>query len=326
MKNLSRFVFNALLVLLLSFVAFAQAQDNPWEQLDQEVVIVAPYPPGGSVDLSSRTLESALQDLGVSARVVNRAGAAGVEGTYWTTEQPSTGYTLVMPGVPALIFQPLVEDVGYTLDDLEPVAMWVRASFGWAVSADAPWETVEDLLNYVQENPGEVSFGSTGARNPNEWLQQRLAEGLDSEIVYVSYGGGGEVIRDLVGGHIDVAFGSIASQLPFVETGELRILAHADPFTEDVEGVPGVPPMRDYVEGLVSYNFFGLLAPAGSPDEVLDAISAAVAAAAEDEEVINTMTDAGLTMSYLDGDAMREVLIEVRDEFATPFLAWVEEQ
>ena len=308
--------------LLIGIATTQAAAQDPAAVLEEEVVIVAPYPPGGSVDVGSRTLSAALERLGVSARVVNRPGAAGVEGTYWTAQRPATGYTVVMPGVPALVFQPLVEDVGYTLDDFDPVALWITASFGWAVQDDAPWQTLDELMEYIRDNPGAVAVGSTGARNTNEWLQHRLASAVDSEITYVSYGGGGEVTRDLIGGHIDVAFGSVAGQIPYLEDGQLRVLAHADPFNERIEAAPDIQSARELGYDIVSYNFFGLFAPAGVPDDIKDALAAAVQQAAEDPEARATMQDRGLSVTFLGPDDMESLLLEVRDEFAAPFLEW----
>ncbi|MDR5906398.1 tripartite tricarboxylate transporter substrate binding protein [Franzmannia qiaohouensis] len=282
--------------------ATAHADDYP----DSAIEFIVPWGPGGGSDVLMRLVSSHIEPhLGQPLPVINMPGVSGTTGLADLADRDNDGYTIgqVHDGFMVSHHTGLTEN---NWDDYEPIAAITASPQYVTVSADSPWETFEEFVEYAQDNPGEIRFGVTLGGVPHiHGAMIEEAEGLSFR--YVGFEGTGERIRSLVGGHIDAAMGDIASSLQFVENDDLRFLAVGH--TERMEQTPDVPTFAELGYDNLNLSILrGLIAPLGTPEDRIEVLAAAVEAMAAEEEFVTRVNNAGAEVQFMGTDEYRDHL------------------
>ena len=280
----------------------AHADDYP----DSAVEFIVPWAPGGGSDVLMRLVSNHIEPhLGQPLPVINMPGVSGTTGLADLAERDNDGYTIgqVHDGFMVSHHTGLTQN---NWDDYEPIAAITASPQYLTVSADSPWETFEEFVEYAQDNPGEIRFGVTLGGVPH--IHGAMIEDAeDLSFRYVGFEGTGERIRSLVGGHIDAAMGDIASSLQFVENDDLRFLAVGH--SERMAQTPDVPTFAELGYDDLNLSILrGLIAPLGTPEDRIEVLAAAVEAMAAEEEFVTRVNNAGAEVQFMGPDEYRDHL------------------
>jgi tripartite-type tricarboxylate transporter receptor subunit TctC len=245
---------------------------------DRPVKIIVPTPPGGPVDVIARITANYLQNkLGQAFVVENRAGAGNTIGSKDAAEAVPDGHTLLYSAASGLIIAPLLHpDAGYDpLKSFDPVALVGGTSLILVVNPSVPAKTVPELVAYAKANPGKVNFSSGGIGVLPHLIGEMFKARAGIDIVHVPYKGGGPSINDVVAGNVQMTFEATSVLLPLIKVGRLRALAVTSP--KRITELPDVPTMVESgFPGFVTTAWSGLLAPAHTPQPVVDKLNATI--------------------------------------------------
>jgi tripartite-type tricarboxylate transporter receptor subunit TctC len=271
---------NKLNTSLFAFVATAlavatacHAQTYP----AKPIKIVVAYPAGGPNDLSARTVGQRLSEaLGQPVIVENRAGAAGNIGSQYVATSPPDGYTL-LNGASALTIAPaLSKSLQYDVaKDFAPISMTAGSSFVLAAHPSVPVTSIKTLIALAKAHPGQLNYASSGVGAPPHLAGELLKSMAKIDILHVPYKGVGQSISDLVGGQIDMMFTSPPNAVPHIKAGRLKALAVSMKKRSPL--LPEVPTIDESgLKGFEIGTWFGMLAPAGTPAEIVNKLNGAI--------------------------------------------------
>ena len=263
----------ACLVALVAIAAplAAAAQDYP----TRPVVLVSPFPPGGSVSLVARIVAEKMgETLGQSIVVENRGGAGGTIGARSVAKSPPDGYTLLLGYTGTLAIGPsMYPNAGFDpRKDFAPVGRIGTAPTLLVVHPSVPVHSVAELIAYAKANPGKLNFGSAGIGTVGHLAGELMATMAGLRLVHVPYKGTGPAITDLLGGHIPMMFTPVPTAHAQAESGLLRALAVTG--AERSSLLPNVPTVAE--SGLPGYEAalrYGLVAPAGTPRAIIERLN-----------------------------------------------------
>lgn len=271
------------LLLSLGLVA-GNAAYAAWPE--RPVTIIVPASAGGTTDIVARMLSEKMgNDLGQTVVVENRAGAAGIIGTQALVRSKPDGYTLVMGNIgPNAINYSLYDSLPYKKEDFKPITLVISVPNVLVVNEQTPVNSVQELVQYVKNNPDRQNFGSSGkGQSPHmsaEMFLQRT--GLDAE--HIAYKGAGPAVTALLGNQFTFMIDNLPSSLPSIQAGKFKALAVTS--EERVAELPDVPTMKEAgVDNMVVTAWFGLLAPAGTPDDVVDKLYQSAKKALESDDI-----------------------------------------
>ena len=248
------------------------------------VRIVVPYTPGGTVDIVARMIgERLTETLGRTFVIDNRAGASGNIGAELVAKASPDGYTLLMSSAAPLAANPaFYPDLRFQpLKDFAPIALIVIQPNILVVNPSVPAHTVGEFIALAKARPGVLNYGSAGVGNSQHMAAELFRYYTDVKITHVPYKGGAGAIADLVGGKIDLLFEPIPGTIPYIRSGRLRALGVTT--RERSDAFPDVPTIAE--SGLPDYEYrgwIGLVAPAGTPTEVVNMLHREVAKALDD--------------------------------------------
>jgi len=272
---------------------------------DRPVRIVVPFPAGGSNDVIARLLAQNLSEQWGQAVVVeNRAGAGGNVGAEVVVRAPADGYTLLLaaPG-PLVVNQTLYSKLNYDpMKDLKPVGLIASVPIVLAVHPSVQAKTVAELIALAKAQPGKMNFGSSGNGSTNH-LAGELLKGLAKvDIVHVPYRGAAPAMNDLIAGHIPMMFDNMPAMKPQVAAGTVRALAVAGATRSKL--FPELPTMVEAgVPGFEASAWFGLVAPAATPPDVMQTLVAGVDKALKNPDMAKKFADLGAEPGTVTGDA-----------------------
>jgi tripartite-type tricarboxylate transporter receptor subunit TctC len=275
-----------LLLVLAIFVFGAvapavQAQPYP----NKLIRIIVPYPPGGATDILARVLaEKMTPMLGQIVIVENRAGASGNIGFGYVAKAEPDGYTLLMGTANITIAPAFSDNLSYNvLTDFAPVATVVSSQNLLVIRPELPAKNLKELITYIKANPGKLNYGSSGIGTPllSIELMKSLA-GLD--IVHVPYKCDTPALADLMSGSIDIYCSTIIAEVPYVKVGKLRALGVTS--KQRAASLPEIPTIEEAgIRGYELASWYGILAPAGTPKEIVDRLNAEVRKLVDTAEV-----------------------------------------
>jgi tripartite-type tricarboxylate transporter receptor subunit TctC len=283
---------SAMLFAALS-CAVAQAQDFP----SRPVKIIVAFSAGGGTDIVARLLGQKLTEMwGQQVIVENRAGASGTIGTELAARAAPDGYTLFMGTLGNLsvnkhLYPKMSVD---PLRDFAPITKVVDVHFVLVVHPSVPARSVNELIALAQSKPGQITYGSSGpggAPHLAAELFKRMA-GIDMQ--HIPYKASAQSFQDLLGGQVMVTFDSQIQALPYIRDGKLRALGVLGS-TRSAQ-LPDVPTIGETLAGYELTNWFGLVAPAATPKDVLARIAADVARALENAELREKITALSATV------------------------------
>ena len=285
--------FRALIVAglgLLSIAASCRAPALADDYPSRPVRLIIPFPPGGSNDVVSRVIANQLgQKLGQTIFVDNRAGAGGVVGTDIAAKSAPDGYTLVVISIAHAVDPGIYKEPFDPIKDFVPVAMLATGTNVLTVNPNVPAHSVKELVELAKAKPGYLNYASAGIGSFQNLSGElfKLMAGVD--IVHVPYKGGGPSMLAVIAGEAQLMFSSIVQTVPGIQSGSLRALATGGAQRSPI--LPDLPTIAEAgVPGYVAADWWGILAPAGTPQPIVDKLHSAI------EDVLRSAD----TMKYLD--------------------------
>jgi tripartite-type tricarboxylate transporter receptor subunit TctC len=271
----------------------AVAQDYP----NRPITMIVGFPPGGSTDAGARILQDPLsQALGQSIIIDNRGGAGGTLGAAAVANAKPDGYTLLFT-VNASLTMNMYLQKNFPFNSktaFAPISVANDVALMLVVNSKLPVTTVPELIDYARKNPGKLSYASSGIGSGHHICGELLKQKTGIDMVHVPYRGGGPAMQDLVAGNVQVGFGTLPATLQHVQNGSLRYIAAAE--KKRVPDLPDVPTIDEFVPGVINIGWGGLLAPAGTPQPIVDKLNKAMIDALKSPEVIAKMKLQGLAV------------------------------
>jgi tripartite-type tricarboxylate transporter receptor subunit TctC len=264
-------------LLLALSLCFLGSGDAPAQAYPAKPVrMIVPFPPGGAADIIGRIVAQRLSpQLGQQVIVDNRAGASGNIGAEAVAKAAADGYTILLGALTS-------HSINYTLErktlrydlerDLTPITIVATVPYVLVIHPSLPARSMQEFIAYARTKAGPITYGSSGAGAPQRLTAEmfKLRTGID--MVHVPYKGSGQVITDLVGGQVLVAFESVPAALPHIRSGKLQSLAVLT--AQRVPMLPEVPTMKE--AALADFEVsstFGVLAPAGTPKPTIERLN-----------------------------------------------------
>lgn len=281
MKTIMSGVWSAILLALPLSPAVAAWPDKP-------IRVILSVPAGATPDVTARLVFPGVsQQLGVSLVADNRAGGGGVIGAEIAARSNPDGYTLFIssPGaltiLPHLRRDPLPYD---TLRDFAPVSLISVGPFVLMAHPSVPAKTIRELIALAKSQPGKLNYASAGNGVANHLAGELFKQMTGTDIVHVPYKGAPQAVTDVLAGHMNLMFNSIAPIVPHIKSGKVRVLGVAS--LQRSPQMPELPTIHESgVPGFEAVNWFGLFAPAKTPRPIINRINAAVVAAVKSPEL-----------------------------------------
>ena len=267
----------------------ATAQTYP----TRPVRLIVPFAPAGTTDILARLIGQWLSErLGQQFVIENRPGASTIIGTEAVVRAPPDGYTLLLVDTTNAINATLYERLNFNfIHDIAPVAGIIRLPLVMVVNPSVPAKTVPEFIAYAKVNPGKINLGSPGIGTPPHVAGELFKMMARVEMVHVPYRGGGPVMTDLLGGQVQVFFGSTSLTIEQIRAGKLRPLAVTS--ATRWEGLPDIPTVNDFVSGYEASAVFGLGAPRNTPTGIIDTLNKEINAALADPKMKARLADLG---------------------------------
>lgn len=282
---------------------------------DKPVRVIVPFAPGGSTDIVARIVTQEMsQILGQSMVVENKGGAGGAIGAQEAARAKPDGYTLSIATVSTMAVNKACrpDDLPYDpLKDFMPVTNFANVPNVIEVNPKFPAKNFKEFLKVLEDNPGKYSYGSSGTCGVLHLFGEAFRMATGADIVHVPYKGSGPAVTDAVGGQIEILFDNLPSSMAQIQAGNLRALAIAWP--ERLESLKDVPTLAE--EGYPQLNqpaWYGLLAPAGTPQDVIDTLHKAAAEALKKPQVIEALEKQGAAPS---GNTPEEFGKEIKEQY-----------
>ncbi len=290
--------------------ASALAQTYP----AKAIRVVIPAAAGDSCDVLARLVGQKVSErVGQQLVIDNRPGAGGQLGLTLLTQAPADGYTIACGQGGNMVIVPLAyKKVAYdTLRDFAPVALMASNFLALVVHPSVPFRSVKDLIVYAKANPGKLSFGTTGEGAFLHFAMESLSTEAGFKYNHVPYKSVSSIITDIMGGRIDATLGSFISLQPHVVAGKLRLLGVAR--ATRAPNYPNFPTIAETVPGFQSGGWFGFIAPAGTPKEVIALLNQEMNRAMMLPDVREKMTAFGLEIHTESPEFFSET---IRSDFA----------
>jgi tripartite-type tricarboxylate transporter receptor subunit TctC len=276
------------LVLSLAFAAAAQTYPT------QPIRLIAPFPPGGSVDIMARLIADPLAaQLGGKIVIDNRSGASGNIGMEAAARSKPDGYTVVLNTIPLATNQALFDKLTWDpIKDFAPIGMVATAAHVLVIPQKVKASNIEELVRLARSNPGKLAYASAGVGTTFHLCGEMFKDSTQTFILHVPYRGGGPALADTLGGQVDMSFPTISAAVPHIKAGTLRALAVTDVRRSPL--LPDVPTLRE--AGVKDFQFtqwLALLAPANTPREVVTRLNDALRATLNSREVRDKFAQQG---------------------------------
>lgn len=298
------------LLALLLVPHLTYGQEFPTKPIN----IIVNFPPGGSVDSTTRALISKAEKyLGQPFVVLNKAGGGGTVGLGIAAKEKPDGYHLVSCSSAGITWHPQLRDLPYHYQDLVPIVTFGVSHNGIVVRSDAPWKTLNDLLEYSRKNPEKVSFSSPGTQSHVTVTTKYFAKHQGIQWTYVSFPGAVPALTALIGGHVDF-FSGATDWAPHVRAGTLRILAT---FTDKrMKRFPDAPTFQEMGYNLqhVSSPYL-VAAPKGTPLPIVKKLESAFQKAMEDEEFVRVLENLEMEPTFLNSEETTKFIEECYEQY-----------
>ena len=297
-------LFSVFFLLILFGASIASPADPDYPI--KPITLVVGFPPGGSIDVTARALTNdAKKHLGEPIIVENKGGGGGMVGPALVAVKPPDGYTIGVVGSTAAAVAWHMGKANFNpFEDVTHIMRYTGLLFGLAVRTDSPFKTVQDLLKYGRENPGKISYGTSGVGTTGHLAMEDLllqAGGL--QMTHIPYKGGGESIPALLGGHIDV-LSDASGWAPMVDAGKFRLLAVYS--GERSSRYPQVPTIREIGYDVVYNSPMEIFGPKGMSKAVVKKLHEAFQKAMEDSTFEAVLKKFDMPLLYLGGEELEK--------------------
>jgi len=296
----------ALLFALLALTAQAQYPSRP-------VRILVPLAAGGGMDAVTRSLALSLTDsLGQTVVVDNRPGAGSHVSLEILSDAAPDGHTLMMLSATTVVYPLLYKSRFDIVRDFAPVSQVTAQGYVLVVHPSLPAKTALEFVKYAKANPGKLNYASSGIGSPIHMSTELFQVATGTQLIHIPYKGMGAAYADLVGGRINFSFATIISSQPHIRSGRLRALAVTPP--KRAPALPDVPTLGEAgVPGVVVVNWYGLIAPKGTPKAITDRVANETIKAVKSPEMVKRLIADG---SEGVGTTSVEFAKHIRDEQA----------
>jgi tripartite-type tricarboxylate transporter receptor subunit TctC len=287
---------------------------------DRPIRMIVGYPAGGGVDIVARLLGEPMKAaLGQSVIVENRTGASAMIAAGTVAKAPPDGLTLLMAASGEVaINQHLYKDkMSYDpLRELVPVALVGIVPCVVVVAAKTPVRSAAELIAYARANPGKLSFSSSGIGNPQQLAGELMNSMAGTNVLHVPYRGSAPAVTDVATGAVTMSFSSLAAALPLMQDGRLRAVAVTS--RERMPQLPDVAPLAEAAPELKGYellNWFGMFAPAATPEPVIARLNEIVAAALRDKAIAEKLEVQGIVPRIMTPAEVRAFVVSEAEKF-----------
>ncbi len=262
-------------IISLCALALAPGAQAAWP--DKPIRLIVPAAPGGTTDITARLLSEKIgAELGTTVVVENRAGAAGIIGTQALLQSAPDGYTIGFGNIgPNGINYSLYKKLPYKHTDFSPITLVISVPNVLVVNSKSPYKTVKELVDGIKNDPkGNYSFASSGTGQSPHMSAEMFAQRTGTKLTHIPFKGMGPAVAALLGGQVTFAIDNLPSSIEFIRSGQFRALAVTG--AERSAQLPDVPTMAEAgIKDMVVTAWFGFVAPAGTPPEIVNKIQQA---------------------------------------------------
>lgn len=300
--------YAAVVIAVCLLVAAASVGAQSFPAKNKAITIVVGFSAGGSSDAGARILAGGMEKiLGTKVEVLNKPGASGQLGYTLVAQSQPNGYTIGLASLPGVMVSIMDPDrkATYKKDDFQPIGLQVVDAGVLAVKADSPYKTVKDLIDDAKARPKKITVSTTGLQTGDHFSVLQLQQLTGAQFAIVHFDGAGTAMTALLGKKIDAYVGNVGDVLSQLKSGDIRVLGVMD--KEESSFLPGVKTFKSQGIALLGGSWRGYLAPAGTPKDIAEKLSAAMKAALETEEVKSAMAKLGLQIRYMDVAGYSEV-------------------
>ena len=308
MRHFRRHLIVSALLAAFGAAPAVMAQDFP----SKTITIVVPFSAGGGVDTVARLLAEKLRgSLKQNVIVDNKAGGSGMIGALAVVKAAPDGHTLLLGSAGETAINTFVYKAKMQYQpakDLAPITLVTRVPNVLVAANNFPVKNMEELVAYAKKSPGKVSYSSSGVGNPQHLNGELLEELAGIHMVHVPYKGASGQIVDVVSGNVELTFVSYTAAKGFIKDGKVKALGVTSAKRASFD--PNIPAIAEY-KPLAKYqleNWFGLFAPAGTPDAVVQKLNAAATQALKDPELAKRLQDQGGEPSPMSAQQFREFI------------------
>ena len=303
-------------VFAVAALGFGGAASAQWPE--RPITLIVPFPAGGGTDTFARPLAQQLTtQLGQTVVIDNKGGAGGTVGAGVAAKARPDGYTFFMGGAHHALAPSLYKNLNYDIQkDFVPVALVAQPPQVIVInSAKLPVKTVQELIDYAKKRPGEINFGTAGKGSTHHLAGELFAMQTGIKLVDVPYQGAGPMLSALIGGQVDLAFDGLGSSAGHIRAGSIKPLAVAAP--ERSPSLPDVPTAAEAgVPNYVVSTWYAIWAPAGTPKEAVDKMSAEITKALNAPKIKETWTGNGSAVPTLTGAEFGKFVDSYADRWA----------
>jgi tripartite-type tricarboxylate transporter receptor subunit TctC len=312
-SSLLRRLLTAAGLSLLTGTCWAQASDYPQKPIN----VVVPFAAGGSVDSAARlVLQGMSERLKQSFVIENVAGASGTIGTQKVVRSAADGYTLLFAVASPINVAPVVRpsSVKYdALKDLVPIGVAATSPFVLIANPKLPVQSMADLVLAAKKDPGKLNYGTDGVGTSMHLTAEIIKLNAGIDVVHVPYKNGPQVLTELAGGTLELAVMPISLAQPFIKDGKVKALGVTS--KSRWPSLPNIPAIAETagLQKVDEDSWYGLLAPAGTPNAILDRLTVALRETLKDPAVVEKMNTGGLKPMVLERGAFAALLQRERE-------------
>jgi tripartite-type tricarboxylate transporter receptor subunit TctC len=291
MKIRSRLLAGLWLLLLPTLAA---AQDFP----TKPIKLIVPFPAGGPNDIIARVVGQRMSEITKQPIIIdNRGGQGGVLGTDAVAKAAPDGYTIGIVSASSLVINPTMERVPYNVGtDFAPITLVTTVPEMLVVASNVPAKNMSELVALAKAQPGKLNFASAGVGGLPHLAGELLKLTANIDIVHIPHRGAAPAINDLLGQQVQMAFLDLPVILPHIKAGSLRPIALGAP--ERAPTAPDVPTTAEVgMPDLLIQNWYGMIAPGGTPENIVNLLNAVTNQAMDDPQVKQKLADQGLTVA-----------------------------
>jgi tripartite-type tricarboxylate transporter receptor subunit TctC len=282
-----RLFFTTFFSLIALFVSTVQAAEYP----RRTIRMVIPFAPGGGSDVLGRVLAEKMSgELGVSIIVENKPGASSIIGTEAVAKAAPDGYTILLTNS-AIASNPTFFKLPFDTQSLVGIAKVANAPQLLVANPGAPFKNLKELLAYAKANPGKVTIGTAGAGQISHLAAELLEKSSSTEMTMVHYKGSGGALADLIGGQINMSFGTAPGLMQHIRNGKVIPIAVSG--AQRMSALPNTPSISEVLPGYDINNWFGIFAPPQTPKPIVDRIYQAITKAIASPELSKKFGDEG---------------------------------
>jgi tripartite-type tricarboxylate transporter receptor subunit TctC len=285
------------LALTALTILFTQTSTSRAEYPDRPIRLLLPFPAGGAVDIVTRVMAAKMgEDLGKTFIIENKSGAGGIVATDAVAKATPDGYTLLITTPNHTINAALQPSLPYdTEKDLLPVSVMAEVPEVFVSNPAAPFKTFAEFVAYAKQNPGKLDYASAGIGTLPHLSMELLLQKVGIKVTHIPYRGAAPAMTDLLANVVQIKLDTYATSNPQVEAGKLNMIAIASSRRSKL--MPNIPTIAEL--GLPGYEgilWIGMMAPAGTPQIIIDKLAAASAKAARDPGVVERLTRDGVDL------------------------------